>query len=136
MVYKHHMVKVIANLIERYGGGGRDPIMRAVWFGIKGQVPEILRTLDNNEKLIEELRGNIMEALELDKPVVPVEVKQEPIMLAEAAPEVKQEGEPVALVEVEAEVREVKPKRGKAKKVVEEEEVVVEPEDNSGNKEH
>ena len=54
-VYKHKIVQGLANIIEKYAGHGSSPIMKAVWMGIKGEVPGILETLDNNEEMVNEL---------------------------------------------------------------------------------
>ncbi|GAH06629.1 unnamed protein product, partial [marine sediment metagenome] len=51
------MVQGLSDLIERYGGGGQDPVMKAIWWGLKGQVPMILQALDNSEEAIAEIEA-------------------------------------------------------------------------------
>lgn len=77
MAYKHKIVQGIADLVEKYGGESKDPMMRAIWFGIKGQVPNILQSLDENEEAVTTLREKLIEVLDL-KP-------QEPEVISEVA---------------------------------------------------
>ena len=67
-MYRHKVVQGLAALIEKYGSGGKDPIMAAVWFGIKGQVPSFLASLDDNEQAVAEIHQSIMEALDIKAP--------------------------------------------------------------------
>jgi len=107
MAYKHRVVQGLHELIEKYGGGGHDPFMKAVWFGIKGQVPLILSTIDNSEEAIAEIEKKLREVLGIEEPL-----KEEPV--------VKLAEESVAL--------QIKPKKAKKKaKPVAEVEVTVEP---------
>jgi len=71
--------------------------MRAVWFGIKQQVPSILQALDSNEEAIAEIEKQLRKALGIElEPVIPIE-------------EVKIEVEPIPTEE--------KPKQEKPKKL-------------------
>lgn len=66
--YKHRVVQGISELIEKYGGGGEDPIMRSVWWGIRGQVPSFLQALDENEEAIAEIEKKLYEVLDIKEP--------------------------------------------------------------------
>lgn len=66
-MYKHRIVQGLDELITKYGGKGSDPFMRAVWFGIKGQVPLILSTLDNSEEAIAEIEAKLREVLGIEE---------------------------------------------------------------------
>jgi len=74
-VYKHKLVQGLDLIINKYAGRTNDPIMKAIWFGIKGQVPVILKTIDDNPGLVEEMRQAILEYLEPEKPI---EMLEEP----------------------------------------------------------
>lgn len=65
MAYKHKVVTGLAQLIEKYGGGGHDPVMRAVWYGIKSQVPMLLEALDNSEEAIKLIEDKLREVLDI-----------------------------------------------------------------------
>jgi len=76
MVYKHRVTQALADFINRYGGGGKDTFMRAVWYGIKGQVPLILQALDSNEEAIAEIEKQLRKALGIElEPMVTEERK-------------------------------------------------------------
>lgn len=140
-MYRHRVVEGLSQLISRYGSGGKDPMMRAVWYGIKGQIPSFLASLDSNEEAIAEIHQSIMEALDIEAPLgYRWDIQGVSIRLV---PEIEE----VSIVPIEAEVlQEVevkveekpKPKRKpKAKKPkptpVAEVEAVVEPaEESSG----
>jgi len=79
MPYKHKVVTGLAQLIDRYGGGGESPIMRAVWFGLKQEVPLILQALDSSEEAIRMIEDKLREVLGIEPKVE--EVK--PLPLAE-----------------------------------------------------
>lgn len=64
-MYRHKVVQGLADLIAKYGGGGKDPMMRAVWFGVKGQIPSLLQTLDNSEEAIKEIEDKLKEVLDI-----------------------------------------------------------------------
>ena len=68
MLYRHKIVEALAKFIQEFGGGGKDPIMRAIWAGLRSQVPGILRVLDENDELVEELRVKLLDALDLMPP--------------------------------------------------------------------
>lgn len=69
MQYKHKVVSGLAELIERYGGNkSGDPFMRAVWFGIKGQVPMLLNALDNSEEAVGMIEDKLREVLDIKEP--------------------------------------------------------------------
>ena len=68
MPYRHKIVEALAKFIQEFGGGGRDPIMRAIWAGLRSQVPGILQMLDENDELVEELRMRVLDALDLKPP--------------------------------------------------------------------
>ncbi len=76
MVYRHKVVQGLANLIERYAGKGTDPMMKAVWWGIKGQVPMLLQTLDNNEEAVAEIEKKLRDMLDIEEPEVIVALTQ------------------------------------------------------------
>ena len=69
--YRHKIVQALSDLIMNFAGKGKDPIMRAVWYGIKGQVPSILQILDDNEEAIEFLRAKMLDALDIKEPIDP-----------------------------------------------------------------
>ena len=66
-MYDHKIVQGLADLIEKYGGGGKDPMMRAIWYGVKGQIPTLLQTLDASESAVSEIRSKLMEVLEVEE---------------------------------------------------------------------
>lgn len=66
--YKHSVVQGLYDLIAKYGGGGRDPLMRAVWMGIKSQVPMLLEALDNSEEAIKLIEDKLREVLDVKEP--------------------------------------------------------------------
>jgi len=72
--YKHRVVQGLADLLNKYGGGGSDPIMRAVWFGMKQQIPLLLKSLDENEEAIASIERTLKEVLEQEPNVKAVEV--------------------------------------------------------------
>lgn len=98
MPYRHKIIQGLAELINEYGGKGNDPIMKAVWWGIKGQVPSLLQTLDENEEAIAEIRAKLFEVLDI---VIPDPVVKE----------AKAVGEAEAPKEKEAEVKSKKKER-------------------------
>lgn len=63
MAYRHKIIQGLAQLIERYGGKGSDPIMKSVWWGIRGQVPSILKSLDDNDEAVAEIERKVREVL-------------------------------------------------------------------------
>ncbi len=67
MIYRHKIVQGLADLIEKYGGGGKDPMMRAIWYGVKGQIPTLLQTLDASESAVSEIRSKLMEVLDVEE---------------------------------------------------------------------
>ena len=107
MPYKHKIIQGLADLIEAYAGKGNDPMMKAIWWGIKGQVPSILQGLDDNEEAIAEIEAKLREVLGILPEPAPVEraailadqpemqeIKEEPVGKTEAPEEkeVKAEG--------------------------------------------
>lgn len=131
MAYKHRVVQGLADLIAKYGVGGKDPMMRAVWFGIKGQVPMLLEALDNNEEAIATIEEKLKEVLDIKEPE-PIPARPE----VEGTPEQQMaeteeigigKPEPVTIEEVRRVVKKAPPKRAKKVKPVAEAEVVVEP---------
>ena len=68
MPYRHKIIQGLADLINEYGGKGNDPMMKAVWWGIKGQVPSLLQTLDENDEAIAEIRAKLIEVLDVPLP--------------------------------------------------------------------
>ncbi len=66
MVYKHRIVQGLADLIDTYAGKGDNPMMAAIWYGIKGQVPAILQALDSNEEAIAEIEKQLRKALGIE----------------------------------------------------------------------
>jgi len=111
MPYKHRVVEGLAQLIDRYGGGGESPIMRAVWFGLKHEVPLILQALDSSEEAIRMIEDKLREVLDI-KPV------EEPTQVAVMELEVKVE-EPQVIKETPA-----KRERRKAEEIAEAELIV------------
>ena len=106
-MYRHKVVQALADLIAKYGGGGESPIMRAVWFGLKHEVPLILQALDSSEEAIRMIEDKLREVLGIEPKVE--EVK--PLPLAEGqvpfeemqAPKKRQKAGTEAIVEPEEE---------------------------------
>ena len=141
MAYRHKIVQGLADLILKYGGGKTDnPMMAALWWGLKGQIPIILHTLDSSEELVEEIRGKLIEVLDI-KP----EPVQEPVQTFEIAmtgePEViitPLEEQPIPLEEIKEVVAKEAPRKRKKGKgqwhPITEGEITVESvEEDSGN---
>ena len=76
--YHHKLVQGLEEIINKYAGHAHDPILKAIWFGIKGQVPVILATVDNNPELVEEMRRTILEYCEPERPVEVIEQETMP----------------------------------------------------------
>ena len=107
-MYRHRVVQALNDLVTKYGGGGESPIMRAVWFGLKQEVPLILQVLDSSEEAIRMIEDKLREVLGIEPKVE--EVK--PPLLAESQV-------PFEEMQAPKKVRERKPKKAA--------EVVVEP---------
>lgn len=67
MAYRHKIVQGLADLIEAYGGKGLDPVMSAIWIGVRGQISHVLNTLDSNDAAVEQIRRKLLEVLEIEK---------------------------------------------------------------------
>lgn len=65
-MYKHRIVQALHDLVENFAGKGSDPMIKALWLGLKPQVPFILNTLDNNEELIAIIEAKVREALGIE----------------------------------------------------------------------
>lgn len=112
MAYKHKITQGLADLIEKYGGGGKDPMMKAVWWGIKGQIPSLLQSLDENDEAIEEIRKKLMDVLD-----IPPSVSELPIPGADKVVfKPPEEEAPIEEPEAPREEKEVKPEPKKKKK--------------------
>lgn len=123
MAYKHKVVQGLADLITKYGGGGSDPIMRSVWWGIKSQVPMLLEALDNSEEAIKLIEDKLREVLDVEEP--------EPVSLTrQAATREEPKPKPVTRKKPTKRVKKVKPAVLEEKPVAEAE-VTVEPEESS-----
>lgn len=117
MTYRHKVVQGLADLIAKYGGGGRDPLMRAVWYGIKGQVPIILQALDDSEEAVKMIEDKMREALGIGPE------PSAPILLDEVTYPAS-----VPVEEIRRVVKKAPPKRKRKKpKKAAEVEVIVEP---------
>ena len=77
MAYRHKIVEGLAQFIEHYGGKSGNPMISAIWFGVKHEVPLLLEALDNNEEAVAEIEKRLREVLSapelLLSEVVPVE---------------------------------------------------------------
>lgn len=124
-MYRHKIVQGLSQLIEKYGGKSKDPLMASIWWGIKGQIPSILQSLDENEKAIAEIRDKLMEVLDLKPQITEVSLEEEeakeqagefaPVAEMEIAVEpAEEEAPPVAEAEVTLEP--VKEEEGKGAK--------------------
>lgn len=123
MAYKHRITQGLADLIEKYGGGGDDPMLKAVWWGLKGQVPLILQALDSSEEAIKEIEDKLREVLGIEEPIPPV------ALIAEKVADPTFE---VTKVSIRSEdkpkgAKKPKAKKPKAKKPTKATEVVAEP---------
>lgn len=122
-MYKHKIVQALASLIELYGGGGKDPMMRAVWYGIKGQVPHILQGLDDNSEIVVEIQEKVLEALDIQVPegyqweITEEEIKVAPIPVAK----------PVLIEEIKEVVKKAPQRRSRKAEAAAEVEVAIEP---------
>ncbi len=116
MPYKHKVVQGLADILNEFGGGGSDPMMKAVWFGIRGQVPLILSQLDNAPDAVALIEAKMRVVLDMP-PVALVKVEPEPepkditTQIIEAS---KPEPSEVPMSEVHQEIS--KPKKAKRKK--------------------
>ena len=98
MPYRHKIIQGLADLVNTYGGKGKDPIMNAVWWGIKGQVPNLLQGLDDNEEAIAEIEAKLREVLGIEEP------KPEPVLTSPV--EIEYEGKAGDKVELPQPVKE------------------------------
>jgi len=97
MPYRHKVVEGLAQLIDKYGGKGGDPFMRAIWAGIKSQVPSLLKSLDESKEAVELIEKKMREALGIKEgPIIQV------IDVEEASEPVAQPAETITLI-IEAE---------------------------------
>lgn len=104
MAYKHKIVEGLSQLIDKYGGKSKDPMMAAIWWGIKGQIPSILQSLDENEKAIAEIRDKLMEVLDIKPQITEVSLVKEEVKTEE------QTGEFAPVAEMEIAVEPIIPK--------------------------
>lgn len=123
-MYNHKIVQGLADLIEKYGGGGKDPMMRAVWYGVKGQIPTLLQTLDANESAVSEIRSKLMEVLEVEE-YIEKEVAERIAALLTGKD--KYSATPVEPVTKEEIKKAIKPKKAKKQKPAAEAEITIEP---------
>ncbi len=73
-MYKHRVVQGLADIINQFGGGGDDLMMKAIWMGIRGQVPLILQQLDNAPDAVALIEAKMREVLDIP-PVSAKEIK-------------------------------------------------------------
>jgi len=111
MAYKHRVVQGLAELIERYGGRGQDPIMNAVWWGIKSQVPSLLKNLDESEEAVELIERKMREALGIQEEQQAAEVIEGLVIEAEQEPADTLAVEPEPIEEIKEAAAKVPPKR-------------------------
>jgi len=93
-MFRYRIVQGLADFIESYGGKGKDPLMRSIWFGIKGQVPVILKALDDNEEAVAEIEKKLKAVLGVEEPPKPPEPEPEP------TPELEPELTPEQVIEI------------------------------------
>lgn len=124
MLYKHKIVRVIAELIDKYGdegiknvGGkfGIGMLIKPIWQGFKGEIPGLLQSLDSNEEAVEAIRQKLLEILELEE-VAPASIPEPPPAIEPAVIEAPAEVEPLPIEDIKEAVKKAPPKRKKPKK--------------------
>lgn len=98
MAYRHRVVSGLAELLDKYGGGGKDPIMRGLWIAIKWEIPHILQQLDDSEEAIALIESKLREVLDIP----PVEKYPEVVAEAQA---------PIPIEKIKEAVKKAPPKR-------------------------
>lgn len=91
MAYKHRIVEGIAQLVEEFGGKGSNPMTKALWYGIKHEIPSLLESLDEDDEAVAYIEDKVREALGVkprSKPAVvagevATEVKPIPVEIKE-----------------------------------------------------
>ena len=68
MAYKHKFTQKLEDTLrEMLGGGTANPLFKILWLSIKGEIPGMLKGLDENEEAIAALKEKFKHLLEEEK---------------------------------------------------------------------
>ena len=58
--FRHELVYELWSLINDWvKPSGRNPLLAAVWMGLKGSLPDLFKSLDENDEIVEEIRARL-----------------------------------------------------------------------------
>ena len=83
MEYDHKFVKGLSIVLHKTEENLSDPLLKLVWRGIRPQLPKILKSVDSNHELVEEMRLAILEYVSEETVIEPKELLEAPEELPE-----------------------------------------------------
>jgi len=89
MEYDHKFVKGLSIVLHKTEENLSDPLLKLVWRGIRPQLPKILKSVDSNHELVEEMRLAILEYVEEETIIEPPKVL---VGVPEELPEIEVSG--------------------------------------------
>lgn len=85
--FKHQLVTALYNLLQEFfeAKGGSNPMMAALMFGIRGELPSILRSLDENPEAVEMIKEKLERVVGVERPIVEA-VAEDEVIEVQASP--------------------------------------------------